>query len=75
MGAHVCTYKRAYDSFAVIMSAHISASPTAFLFRGYGRAEAVILSTGTSIPAQYAVGDADFGLNLAIIALLLSVSH
>ena len=30
----------------------ILASPTACLLRGYGRAEAVILGTGTPIPAQ-----------------------
>ena len=59
-------------------------SSALYIIAVYGRAgtqnarlaEAVILSTGTSIPVnRHAVGDADIGLNLPITASLPLVSH
>ena len=52
--------KRQVQSHPMLYIGSISASPTAYLLHGYGcagtqndrLAEAVVLSTGTSIPAQ-----------------------
>ena len=61
MGAAMDTLHIGDDiEFAIVCMGPVSASPTVYLLRGYGRAdtqndrlgEAVILSTGTRVPAQ-----------------------
>ena len=59
--AYVLQLEGSCVQYLVLCNNYISASPTACLLRGYGRAstqndrlgEAVILGTGTAIPAQW----------------------